>query len=399
MAQKRQSNGLEKMPKISIITPAYIDTNAKLQWLREMVDSVMLQSFYDWELVIVDDNSPINPVIEETDRRVRIFRMANHCGPSIARNTAVAISDGEALLPIDADDLLPTDNVLEVMYREWEKDKTKFIYGNLQQYTEQDGQFQITGKVKELRDFSFQLVFNPEALLPVTAMHSIECHQKAGGWKPEFDQGLEDVEYWIAAAKAGFCGKHINVTTLLYRRYSTGRHNKMRGSGKEPAMRNQIMQMHQDVYEGRCTEAAMGCGCGGGGIGTSYQSNQTKKSSKQQSFRDANLDAVSLNAKGWIEYQGKREAAFEVTGKVSGYRYTVPGLGVKFPAFRIDFPQFRLYGRGKDFNVDVGAPDGVTSTIVTQSDNAPPFEPGMPAIAAVERLDDRATEKFAEVVA
>ena len=383
------------MPKLSIITPALIDNNAKLQWLREMVDSVLSQSFQDWEMIIADDHSPVQPILLETDKRVRIFRMAEHSGPALARNTAVAIADGEALLPLDADDLLPAPDVLGRMYEAWKKDKTKTIYGNLQFLTKtEDGNFK-TGRVVELPEYSFQAALDPRALMPVTVMHSKECHRKAGGWKPELDVGLEDVEYWIAAGKAGCCGQRINAITLLYRRHKAGRHNMMRQNyDRETAMRNKIIQLHQDVYDGRMPMG--GCECGGGKSYAPPTRSKAEMARGQQT--NITLDQLSINQKVWVEYIGRREASFQLNGPFTKITYTIDGPGCRFQVHVNDLPKLRLSGRGQDFKVGVTPPDGQPSTaVIEQSVTEPPFQAGEPALATIEQYDQRAAQKFAVV--
>lgn len=390
------------MPKISIITPAYIDTNAKLQWLAEMVETVKKQSFTDWELIIVDDASPINPVYENrSDDRIRLFRLGSRSGPSLARNTGVAVCEADALLPLDADDLLPTDDVLTKLYEEWAKDKTKTVYGDLQFLNGMNGNEFQPGRVIKLPEYTFQAALDPRALMPVTVLHSVDCHYKAGGWKPELDKGLEDVEYWIAAAKAGFCGKHINLTTLLYRRHRTSRHSTLRASYEnEIAMRNKIMEIHKDAYEGNCTEASMGCGCGGGGGRTTFQApKQQNAGNNGSAARMTALDQVGNDQKVGVEYIGRREGTFTVVGAYTGITYTIDGVGSKFPAHVNDLPKFKLSGRGQDFRVGVTLDNASVPTAPAQEvPRANEYKPNAPVVAAVEHLDRRATQKFAGAV-
>jgi len=47
------------MPSVSIVIPAYIANDEQFDWLAEAANSVHAQTFTDWELVLVDDGSPI----------------------------------------------------------------------------------------------------------------------------------------------------------------------------------------------------------------------------------------------------------------------------------------------------------------------------------------------------
>lgn len=96
---------------VSIILPAY---NAEL-YLREALESALVQTCRDIEVIVVDDGSTDSTpeIIREfvdRDPRVRTIRQANG-GLSAARNAALDIASGEWLVFLDSDDLLYPDSV------------------------------------------------------------------------------------------------------------------------------------------------------------------------------------------------------------------------------------------------------------------------------------------------
>jgi glycosyltransferase involved in cell wall biosynthesis len=94
---------------VSIMMPAY---NAA-PYIQEAIDSVLAQSYANWELIIVDDGS-----MDETaqiagsyqDKRVRLLRQANS-GEAVARNTALKQMSGEFVAFLDADDAFLPDHL------------------------------------------------------------------------------------------------------------------------------------------------------------------------------------------------------------------------------------------------------------------------------------------------
>ncbi len=356
---------------ISIITPAYIDTIEKLEWLNEMIASVKSQSLTDWELIIMDDTSPMPINLYEADERVRTLRMVTRSGPALCRNTAVALARFQALLPLDADDVLPSRTILDKLYQAWLEDRTKIVYGDLQRLEIMDGIWR-QGRVHELPEYRFTqksagingTVLDPAGTIPVTALHSKECHIAAGGWKQELDSGLEDVEYWIAAGKAGFCGKHISEIVLLYRKYEDSRSSSLRRNKQETRMRNRIRELHQDVYRG---EYPMGC-CGSGAA-------YVPPPSQAGVSAPLTLDQYSSNEKVWVEYVGQRQGSFGVVGQFTNYPYTIDGPGHKLEVHVNDLNKFKHSGRGQDFKVGVAAPNGF---------NAPPPPSGPQSFIAPE---------------
>ena len=94
------------MPVISVIVPVY----KAEEYLPECVDSVLAQTFGDFELILVDDGSPDTcPLIcddyAQRDSRVRVLHQKNQ-GQAAARNHALKIAQGEWICFVDSDDLI-----------------------------------------------------------------------------------------------------------------------------------------------------------------------------------------------------------------------------------------------------------------------------------------------------
>ena len=93
------------MPKISIVIPLY----NKGPYIKTSIDSVLNQTYDDYEVVIVDDGSTDNSVevIKNsfTSEKIRIIQKENG-GPSSARNRGIQEAKGKWVLLLDADDIL-----------------------------------------------------------------------------------------------------------------------------------------------------------------------------------------------------------------------------------------------------------------------------------------------------
>ena len=94
------------MPMISIIVPVY----KAEQYLRPCIDSILAQTYTDYELVLVDDGSPDNcgAICDEyatKDSRVKVIHQRNQ-GQAAARNAAVKMALGEWICFVDSDDVI-----------------------------------------------------------------------------------------------------------------------------------------------------------------------------------------------------------------------------------------------------------------------------------------------------
>ena len=112
---KKKAKKEVTMSKISVIVPVY---NVE-KYLRRCIDSILAQTFSDFELILVDDGSLDNcgKICDEyakQDDRIRVIHKENG-GVSKARNVALDIASGDYICFCDSDDYLQND-CLEVLY-------------------------------------------------------------------------------------------------------------------------------------------------------------------------------------------------------------------------------------------------------------------------------------------
>lgn len=94
------------MAKFSVIVPCY----NLAPWIGACLDSVLSQSFLDWECVVVDDESrdESGAILDDyaaRDARIRVIHQANK-GEGGARNTGIAAAKGEWVFFLDGDDVM-----------------------------------------------------------------------------------------------------------------------------------------------------------------------------------------------------------------------------------------------------------------------------------------------------
>lgn len=95
----------EIFPLVSIIMPAY---NAE-KYIAEAIESVIKQTYSNWELLITDDGSTdetFNIISSFQDNRIHVTQQ-NNSGVSVARNKGLSLAKGKYITFLDADDLLP----------------------------------------------------------------------------------------------------------------------------------------------------------------------------------------------------------------------------------------------------------------------------------------------------
>jgi glycosyltransferase involved in cell wall biosynthesis len=100
------------MPLISVVIPTY---NRSTVLLRA-IDSILNQSFIDWELLIVDDCSTddtqhVVDQISHRDSRVKYFKLPINSGANAARNLGIQNASSDIISFLDSDDVMHPDNL------------------------------------------------------------------------------------------------------------------------------------------------------------------------------------------------------------------------------------------------------------------------------------------------
>ncbi len=97
------------MPVVSVIIPTF----KRPSYLRQAIDSVLSQSFQDFEIIVVDDGSPgdENEIICLNTPKCKYIKIPNSGGPSHPRNIGIQAAKGKYLAFLDDDDLFFSDKL------------------------------------------------------------------------------------------------------------------------------------------------------------------------------------------------------------------------------------------------------------------------------------------------
>ncbi len=203
------------MPKVSIIIPAY---NA-MRYLPKTLDSVLQQTHRDFEVLIINDGSSdaiIEWVSKITDTRVQLITQSNQ-GVSAARNTGIALAQGEYIAFLDADDLWePTHLEKQVSYLD-NNPKIGVVYTWTQLIDECD---RPTGRIFASHASGMiwqELLENDVISTGSSAMVRRNCLDTVGGFDTELAHA-EDLELWLRIARQHQIGV-IKEPLTMYRQH------------------------------------------------------------------------------------------------------------------------------------------------------------------------------------
>ncbi len=129
------------MASISVIMSVY---NEPLNWLKESIESILNQTFREFEFIIINDNPQREDIIESLltykgqDNRIHIINNKNNYGPAGSKNKGLAIATGKYIAIMDADDISRPER-LERQYHFLENHNGIFLVGSSVKIIGQNG--------------------------------------------------------------------------------------------------------------------------------------------------------------------------------------------------------------------------------------------------------------------
>lgn len=219
-----QRSAGEKFPYyFSIVVPAY---ETKEAYLREMIESVLRQSYEKWELIIADASfggavERITAEYQKRDKRIRCLSLAQNNGISENTNAAIDAAQGDYIGLLDHDDLLTADALYEMAraVREMQdKNKTPvLLYSDEDKYMG-NGLYREENKKEK---FNFDLILSNNyichfMMTEASLMKKLKLRKKYDGAQ-DYDFVLRVVGGLLDSGPAQELGNRItHVPKVLY---------------------------------------------------------------------------------------------------------------------------------------------------------------------------------------
>ena len=199
-------------PLISVVVPAY---HTHPLFLRQMLDSLIAQTYGGWELCIANgspDDKEMEAVLEEyekRDSRIRHENLKENLGIAENTNAAFRMAKGEFIGLLDHDDLLAPNALYEIALALEKNPEADVVY------TDED---KLTTDLKE----HFQPHLKPDFNLDLLRSNNYICHfftvrreivEQVGGFRKEFD-GAQDYDFIFRCTEEA--RKILHIPEILY---------------------------------------------------------------------------------------------------------------------------------------------------------------------------------------
>lgn len=244
-------------PKVSIITSLY---NHEL-YVKDLIESVQLQSFEDFEHILVDDGSTDRSgIIVESfaakDSRIKYYSLTENKGSYFARNQAILKSIGSYIALIDSDDMLTRDSVeIRVDFLDKHPD-VDFVYARSYYIRGQGGvdQVQWLNETNTGPKMDALIRFNapPESYWDAVNSQTVMIRRTALEKFGLFDETLRykgDKELWFRFLHHGCKSAFIPIPIALRRIHDTNISNSKEKLGT-PVEELFFRQCHKRLIEG-----------------------------------------------------------------------------------------------------------------------------------------------------
>jgi glycosyltransferase involved in cell wall biosynthesis len=236
------------MNNISVVITCYREG----ELILDAINSVLAQSLLPLEIIIVNDASRDRSTINtckklEENPLIRVIWRETNGGSSVARDNGFQVAQGDILVPLDADDILP-NNALELISIAFQNNVSiGFVYGN---YLRQD---KVTdSKNISPQDISLQSMLKAKhfsmssnwQLIGTTPIRR-SLWQSIGGYDPSFGvEDLHDVEFWIRAIATGCEYRYIPEVIYIWRKYLGSNSRKV-----TPVSWYRIAKKYFEIYQ------------------------------------------------------------------------------------------------------------------------------------------------------
>lgn len=201
------------MPKVSVVMALY---NTPFEYLSKTVQSILDQTFSDFELIIIDDSTEVdcsNFFKSFNDERIKHIRPEKNYGPGNARNEGMKMAQGEYVAIVDSDDVY-AKNRFEKQVDFLDSNPDISIVGGAFKYSNNG---KVPPVIENSDDINVFLLFNAPMPNPL-AMLRKNVFLEQNLFYPDRPQFGEDYELWLDAMFAGLKMSNLKDILMTYTR-------------------------------------------------------------------------------------------------------------------------------------------------------------------------------------
>jgi glycosyltransferase involved in cell wall biosynthesis len=236
-------------PRIAVVIPCFNHG----RYLDEAVDSVLAQTFQDFEVVVVDDGST-DPdtvrLLQGYDRpRTRVLHQENRGLPG-ARNRGIRATGAPLVCALDADDRLAPEWFRKAVAVLESDPDLAFVSHWVETFGDEQGVWRP--ERCDLPALLDRNTVNGAALVRRAAYDAV------GGFDESFRAGCEDWDFWLMLVERGYRGTILPEVLFYYRRRGDSMSRRMTEEDVYPDLFHAIVRKHRAAYDTHALDLLLG---------------------------------------------------------------------------------------------------------------------------------------------
>jgi glycosyltransferase involved in cell wall biosynthesis len=229
---------IKQNPTVSVIIPCYNQG----QYLDEAVESVLAQTYQDFEIIIINDGSTApetREILKNYSKPKTIIIHIDNQGIVAARNTAIQASQGKYILPLDADDKIGSTYLERAVQLLENNDNLGIVYCEAEFFGNQREKW-------ELPEYKFPNILLGNVIF-CSGFFRKSDWQKIGGYNSNMIDAWEDYDFWLSIIDLGREVYRIPEILFYYRRKLLSR-NETLNRNKFISSYAKIFNNHKRLY-------------------------------------------------------------------------------------------------------------------------------------------------------
>lgn len=207
------------------------------RFIAECIRSLEGQTHKRWQAIVVDDASTDAETPAQCDavesERVKVVHLPQNKGRAGARRVGIAMAQSEAVMSLDADDLLEPTHFARTLAALLSDPQCGIVYTDYARFGARKG-IMHAGEFDPVRIYVTQYIY-------AGSLFRKSAYEKTAGYRAELNIGNEDWDLWLSIIEAGYTGTYIREPLYRYR-YHPGS-----WSSQSPQKRAEIIRQSREL--------------------------------------------------------------------------------------------------------------------------------------------------------
>jgi glycosyltransferase involved in cell wall biosynthesis len=227
------------MPTVSVIIPCYNHG----QYLDDAVESVLRQTYEDFEIIVINDGSTderTNELLKTYEKpKTRILHTTNQ-GLASARNSGITEARGRYILPLDADDRIGVEYLEQAVKMLDANPQIGIVYCKAEFFGAASGEW-------KLPPYSLERMMGDNIIF-CSSLFRKDDWRRVDGYDPRMKYGWEDYEFWLSLLELGVGVYRIDKTLFYWRIRPDSMSRSMSKEDRTYSFKL-IFEKHKALYE------------------------------------------------------------------------------------------------------------------------------------------------------